>query len=132
MFQTGTGLGFGAHFQGLVARSVAADAGEAYPAVDPALSTCRTICKPMKLGDQPKFAFLEQPQTNGVAERFIRAIKEQVIYGRVFQNLQEVRQAVRRFVGTYNCEWLVEKNGFKSPWQARHQWLAQASLARAA
>jgi len=26
----------------------------------------------------------------------------------------------------------VEKNGFKSPWQARAQWLAQASLARAA
>ena len=67
-----------------------------------------------------------------MAERFIRTIKEQVIYGRVFQNLQEVREGVRRFVDAYNCEWLVEKNGFKSPWQARTQWLAQASLARAA
>jgi len=38
--------------------------------------------------------------------------------------------AVKRFVDTYNWEWLVEKNGFKSPWQARAQWLAQASLAR--
>jgi len=26
----------------------------------------------------------------------------------------------------------VEKNGFKSPWQASAQWLAEASLARAA
>lgn len=42
-------------------------------------------------GINPSFAFIEQPQTNGVAERFIRALKEQVIYGRVFQNLQEVR-----------------------------------------
>jgi len=67
-----------------------------------------------------------------VAERFIRIIQEQVIYGRVFQNLQEVREAVRHFVDTCNREWLVEKNGFKSPWQARAQWLAQASLARAA
>jgi len=83
-------------------------------------------------GISPSFAFIEQPQTNGVAERFIRTLKEQVIYGRVFQNLQEVRQAVRHFVDTYNREWLVEKNGFKSPWQARAQWLAQASLARAA
>jgi len=55
-------------------------------------------------GISPSFAFIEQPQTNGVAERFIRTIKEQVIYGRVFQNLQEVREAVRRFVDTYNRE----------------------------
>jgi putative transposase len=83
-------------------------------------------------GINPSFAFIEQPQTNGVAERFIRTLKEQVIYGRVFQNLQEVREAVRRFIDTYNREWLVEKNGFLSPWQARAHWLAQASLSRAA
>jgi putative transposase len=83
-------------------------------------------------GISPSFAFIEPPQTNGMAERFIRTIKEQVIYGRVFQNLQEVREAVRRFVDTYNRERLVEKNGFKSPWQARAQWLCQDSIARAA
>ena len=87
--------------------------------------------QPKHWGINPIFAFIEQPQTNGVAERFIRTIKEQVIYGRVLQNLQEVREAVRRFVDTYNREWLVEKNCFKSPWQARAQWLAQALLARA-
>ncbi len=78
-------------------------------------------------GISPSFAFIEQPQTNGVAERFIRTLKEQVIYGRIFQNLDEVRTAVRRFVDTYNREWLVEKNGFLSPWQARANWLAQKS-----
>jgi transposase InsO family protein len=70
-------------------------------------------------GITPSFAFIEQPQTNGVAERFIRTLKEQVIYGRVFRNLKEVREAVRRFVDTYNREWLVEKNGFKSPIEYR-------------
>ena len=83
-------------------------------------------------GISPSFAFIEQPQTNGVAERFNRTLNEQVIYGRVFQNLQEVREAVRRFVNTYNREWPVEKNGFLSPWQARAQWLARNSIARAA
>ena len=83
-------------------------------------------------GISPSFAFIEQPQTNGVAERFIRTLKEQVIYGRVFQNLEEVRTAVRRFVNTYNREWPVEKNGFLSPWQVKAQWLAQDSIARAA
>jgi putative transposase len=67
-----------------------------------------------------------------VAERFIRTLKEQVIYGRVFQNLEEVRTAVRRFVDTYNRAWLVEKKGFLSPWQAKAQWLCQDSIAMAA
>lgn len=66
------------------------------------------------------------------ADDFIGTLKEQVIYGRVFQNLQEVREAVRRFIDTYNREWVVEKNAFLSPWQARAHWLAQASLSRAA
>jgi putative transposase len=83
-------------------------------------------------GINPSFAFIDQPQTSGVAERFIRTIKEQVIHGQVFQNREEVRTAVRRFVDTYNRKWLVEKNGFKSPWLARAPWLAQASLTRAA
>ena len=83
-------------------------------------------------GINPSFAFIEQPQTNGVAERFIRTLKEQVIYGRVFQNLEELREAVRRFIDIYNRDWLVEKNGFKSPWLARADWLAQNALSRAA
>lgn len=70
-------------------------------------------------GIAPSFAFLEQPQTNGVAERFFRTLKEQVIYGRVYVNLEEVRQAVLRFVELYNSQWLIEKNGYLSPADAR-------------
>jgi len=83
-------------------------------------------------GINPSFAFIAQPQTNRMAERFIRTLKEQVIYGRGFQNPQEVSAAVGFLADTYNREWLVEKNGFLSPWQAKAQWLDQASLARAA
>jgi len=70
-------------------------------------------------GMTPSFAFLEQPQTNGVAERFIRTLKEQVIYGRTFDNMEDVRQAVADFVELYNDQWLIEKNGYLSPRQAR-------------
>jgi putative transposase len=70
-------------------------------------------------GITPSFSFVEEPQTNGVAERFNRTLKEQVINGRVFKNLDEVRRAVAAFVEQYNSEWRVEKLGFKSPSEAR-------------
>jgi transposase InsO family protein len=66
-------------------------------------------------GITPSFAFVAEPQTNGVAERFNRTLKEQAIYGRVFRNVTDVREAVKTFVELYNREWRVEKNGFRSP-----------------
>ena len=78
-------------------------------------------------GIKPSFAFVEQPQTNGVAERFNRTLKEQAIYGSIFRNIEEVRRAVGKFVQDYNAEWRVEKNGFRSPRQAREAWFAALS-----
>jgi putative transposase len=79
-------------------------------------------------GIKPSFAAVEEPQTNGVAERFNRTLKEQAIYGRAFHNIEEVRQAVGVFVDLYNAEWRVEKNGFVSPRQAREAWLAALTV----
>ncbi len=70
-------------------------------------------------GIAPSFAFLKEPETNGVAERFIRTLKEQAIYGRVFHTLEQVRQAVSDFVDRYNRQWRVEKNGFRTPHEMR-------------
>jgi putative transposase len=70
-------------------------------------------------GIAPSFAFVREPETNGVAERFNRTLKEQVIYGRTFKNIKEVRSAMTAFVTKYNQLWLVEKIGFRSPSQAR-------------
>lgn len=71
------------------------------------------------LGMQMSFAFVREPQTNGVAERFNRTLKEQVIHGRVFRNVEDLRAAIGIFVKRYNEEWLVEKLGFVSPRRAR-------------
>jgi len=70
-------------------------------------------------GITPSFAFVEEPQTNGVVERFNRTLKEQAIYGRVFRNVEEVREAVSAFVDSYNANWMIEKLGYFSPSQAR-------------
>ena len=78
-------------------------------------------------GIAPSPAFVAEPQTNGVAERFNRTLKEQAIHGRIFQNLTAVRQAVSEFVERYNVHWRLEKLGFLSPLEAR-----QAALLRKA
>jgi transposase InsO family protein len=70
-------------------------------------------------GIAPSFAFVAEPQTNGVAERFNRTLKEQVIHGRIFRNLEEVRTAVTAFKDRYNRHWRLEKLGFMSPLEAR-------------
>jgi len=74
---------------------------------------------------RPSFAFIEQPQTNGVAERFFRTLKEQIVYGRVYQTVEELRVAVDKFVELYNREWRIEWLGFISPKEARKNYLTR-------
>jgi putative transposase len=75
-------------------------------------------------GMAPSFAFVREPETNGVAERFIRTLKEQIIFGRIYQDIEEVRAAVRAYFGRYNQHWLLEKNGYRSPAETRRRWMA--------
>ena len=50
-------------------------------------------------GIAPSYSFVAEPQGKGVVERFNRTLKEQVIHGRINRNLNELRDAVRLFVG---------------------------------
>ena len=94
---------------------------------------CRTTSPTSKFwGIQPSYAFVAEPQTNGVAERFNRTLKEQIIHGRIYRNIAELRDAVRDFVELYNAQWIVEKNGYLSPAQARQAWHAAISIRPAA
>jgi putative transposase len=70
-------------------------------------------------GVSPSYAFVGEPETNGVIERLFRTLKEQAVHGRIFQTIEEVRDAVRAFVARYNAEWLIEKNGQRSPLDMR-------------
>lgn len=82
-------------------------------------------------GMAPSFAFVAEPETNGVAERFFRTFKEQVVYGRIYLTIDDVRAAVSKFFQCYNAQWLIEKNGLRSPHQTRIAW-EQASVKQAA
>jgi putative transposase len=76
-------------------------------------------------GVSPSCAFVGEPETNGVIERLFRTLKEQVVHGRIFQTIDEVRDAVRAFAARYNAEWLIEKNGQRSPDAMRAAWQEQ-------
>ena len=79
-------------------------------------------------GIHPSFGFLEEPETNGVVERWNRTLKEQAVYGRVFRNLAEVRAAVAAFVERYNQCWRLEKLAYRTPLEAREEYeLRQAA-----
>ena len=73
-------------------------------------------------GIHPSFGFLEEPETNGVAERWNRTLKEQAVYGRVFRNLADVRAAVGEFVERYNQCWRLEKLAYRTPLEAREEY----------
>src|SRR3954471_23078631 len=81
-------------------------------------------------GMTPSYAFVGEPETNGVIERFFRTLKEQIVHGRISQTIDEVRDAVRDFVDGYNAGWLIEKNGLRSPSDTRTAW--HQSVMRAA
>ena len=72
-------------------------------------------------GIAPSFAFLAEPETNGVVERFFRTLREQVLHGRTYRTLAEVKEAVGAFIERYNESWLLEKLGYQSPRQARRE-----------
>jgi transposase InsO family protein len=76
-------------------------------------------------GMAPSHAFVGEPETNGVIERLFRTLKEQVVHGRIFRTIDEVRDAIRTFVARYNAEWLIEKNGHRSPDAMRAAWQEQ-------
>ena len=82
------------------------------------------------LGIDSSPAFVRAPEGNGCAERFIRTLKENLLWVRTFETVEELRQALLAFRKTYNETWLIERHGFLSPAEYRRQRLQP--LARAA
>ena len=80
-------------------------------------------------GFTPSFAFVGEPETNGVVERFNRTLKEQIIHGHTYRNRAELAAAVSAFVTTYNREWRLEKLRYKSPLEARRDYQPATLLA---
>ena len=81
------------------------------------------------LGMASSPSFVRAPEGNGCAERFIRTLKENLLWLRSFDTIEELRQAVLAFKERYNRTWIVERHGYKSPAQVRAEQLRPAALA---
>jgi putative transposase len=67
------------------------------------------------LGIESSPAFVREPEGNGVAERFIRTLKEQLLWVRTFETVEDLRQALLEFKERYNRGWLCERHGHQTP-----------------
>jgi putative transposase len=71
------------------------------------------------LGAESSPAFVRAPEGNGCAERFIRTLKENLLWLRWFDTIEELRQALLEFQRTYNEKWIIQRHGYRTPAQIR-------------
>ena len=71
------------------------------------------------LGIASSPAFVREPEGNGCAERFIRTLKEQLLWIERFASVETLRQALLAFKDRYNREWLIGRHGYQTPTAVR-------------
>jgi transposase InsO family protein len=81
------------------------------------------------LGMQSSAAFVRAPEGNGCAERFIRTLKENLLWVRTFETIEDLRQALLDFKENYNTTWLIERHGFITPSEFRQRHLQPVAVA---
>ncbi len=78
------------------------------------------------LGVESSPSYVRQPEGNGVAERFMRTLKEQLLWVRDFRTVQDLRLGLLDFQRTYNESWILARHGYRTPNQARAALVAAA------
>jgi putative transposase len=71
------------------------------------------------LGIQGSPSFVREPEGNGVAERFVRTLKENFLWVHTFETIEELRRGLQDFAAHYNASWLVARHGYRTPNQVR-------------
>ncbi len=72
---------------------------------------------------------MREPEGNGCAERFIRTLKENLLWVRRFDTIEELRQSLIEFQRFYNRTWIVERHGYRTPAQVRADQLGALATA---
>ena len=81
------------------------------------------------LGAKSSPAFVRAPEGNGCAERFIRTLKENLLWVQSFDTVEDLRRALLAFKETYNTTWLIGRLGHRTPAAVRQDLLPPAAIA---
>ena len=81
------------------------------------------------LGIESSPSFVRTPQGNGSAERFIRTLKEQLLWVRRFETVEELRRELLAFKERFNRHWLLQRHGHQTPAQVREAHRAVPAVA---
>lgn len=81
------------------------------------------------LGIESSPSFVRTPQGNGSAERFIRTLKEQLLWVRRFETVEELRRELLAFKERFNRHWLLQRHGHQTPAQVREAHRAEPAIA---
>ncbi len=81
------------------------------------------------LGVRSTPAFVAEPECNGVAERFIRTLKEQLLWLTPFDTVEHLRRELLAFKQRYNANWLVQKHNHRTPDQVRENFPSRTAQA---
>ena len=81
------------------------------------------------LGAGSSPTFVRGPEGNGCAERFIRTLKENLLWVQTFDTVEQLRLALLDFRETYNTTWLIQRLGYRTPAAVRQALLSPAALA---
>lgn len=76
------------------------------------------------LGIRSSPSFVRQPEGNGCAERFVRTLKEQLLWIRRFNTVEALREALHEFRRQYNETWIIQRHGHISPSEQRRRLVA--------
>lgn len=76
------------------------------------------------LGIASSPSFVRTPEGNGVIERFFRTLKEQLLWIKRFNTIDELVDALHDFKHRYNNHWIMQRHGYRTPKQVRDEWNA--------
>jgi transposase InsO family protein len=90
-------------------------------------SDCEALCG--KWDVDHTFAPVGRPTGNAVAERFIQTLKVELIWTRDWENIEELREAVREWLHSYNHERPHQALHWMTPAEKREENLGRAKRA---
>ena len=79
------------------------------------------------LGIESSPSFVRQPEGNGCVERFIRTLKEQLLWLHRFRTVEELNQALRDFAHRFNNHWIIGRISYRTPAAHRRILLGEAA-----